>query len=79
MVLLGLVVDVEVALPFQLGAVGEMVESVTHLVRLLRVFFLEYGYELVGGFWAEEVGLRSAGAVGFQSRSGGRPPKGLIG
>jgi hypothetical protein len=40
MVLLGLVVDVEVALPFQLGAVGEMVESVTHLVRLLRVFYL---------------------------------------
>jgi hypothetical protein len=31
-VLLGLVVDVEVALPFQLGAVGEVVESVTHLV-----------------------------------------------
>ena len=31
-ILLGLVVDVEVALPFQLGAVGEVVESVTHLV-----------------------------------------------
>ncbi len=31
-ILLGLVIDVEIALPFQLGAVGEMVESVTHLV-----------------------------------------------
>lgn len=43
MVLLWLVIDVEVALPFQLGAVGEMVQSVTHfcffsLVSCVLVF-----------------------------------------
>lgn len=37
MILLGLVVNVEIALPFQLGAVGKMVESVTHLVCLSRL------------------------------------------
>ena len=32
MVLLWLIANVEVGLPFQLGAVGEVVQSVTHLV-----------------------------------------------
>jgi hypothetical protein len=35
MVLLWHIVDIEIALPFQLRAVGEMVQSVTHIAGIV--------------------------------------------
>ncbi len=37
-VLLWLIVDVEITLPFQLGAIGKMIQSVTHFVCYVYSF-----------------------------------------
>lgn len=64
MVLLWLVVDVEVALPFQLGAVGEVIQSVTHLVCCISAFSCSCMWWKLRKWWARKylnlaVGVRS--------------------
>jgi hypothetical protein len=82
MVLLWLVIDVEVALPFQLRLVGEVVESVPHIcgvvdtaLFLLRSMDKEEEQEEVNQSFAKSK-LPALHGEFFRQEGGGRPPKG---
>jgi hypothetical protein len=82
MVLLWLVIDVEVALPFQLRLVGEVVESVPHVcgvvdttLVLLRSMGKEEGQENVNQSFSTSRLPASHGKF-FCQEGGGRPPNG---